>query len=88
MYTFHLDNIKCGGCAHRIEDKIAQIEDIQKVNVNVEAGTVSVQAPDSPAMREKILASLLAMGYPQTGEGNALHTAKSYVSCMIGRVTK
>lgn len=87
MKTVLVDNIKCGGCAHRIEQKLTDLRGVSEVEVKVEEGAVSYQVEDAIA-EEKLLNTLTSMGYPKQGESTVIDSAKSYVSCMIGRVTK
>jgi copper chaperone len=87
MKTVLVDNIKCGGCAHRIEQKLTDLRGVSEVKVNIEEGAVLYEVEDAIA-EEKIMNTLAAMGYPKQGESTVVDSAKSYVSCMIGRVTK
>ena len=87
MKTVLVDNIKCGGCANRIEQKLTDLRGVDNVEVKVEEGAVMYQVEDAIA-EEKLLNTLAAMGYPKQGESTVIDNAKSYVSCMIGRVTK
>ncbi len=85
--TLEIQNLKCGGCAHTIIDKLSHIEYIRDVTINNEAYTVSFSYKDDKAFLEaKQL--LHKIGYPIVGEKNALTTkAKSFVSCAIGRMS-
>lgn len=82
-----IDNLKCGGCANSIRTAISKIDGVEEVHVNVETSEVEVLSDESLA-REEILNKLSSMGYPEQGAQNNLgHKAKSYVSCMIGRMS-
>lgn len=85
MLSLTVDNIKCGGCAHQIEKQLRQQANVQDVTIEVDTGEITikgdVQEPDMVDLLRK-------MGYPLTGTGTAINTAKSFVSCMIGRVDK
>ena len=80
-----VDNIKCGGCAATITKKVGAIENISNVEVDVESGKVSFNCEDDTC-RLDVLSTLKKWGYPQTGTGSKLDNAKSFVSCMIGRI--
>jgi len=86
-YEISVENIKCGGCAGTIVKKINAIDGIESTNVEIEAGIVKVNGIDG--LHETLLASLLKMGYPETGsiEGMAAAKAKakSFVSCAVGK---
>lgn len=51
-----------------------------------QTGTVVVSFEDKQISMEAIAEKLSDMGYPLVGENGMLKKAKSYVSCMIGRV--
>lgn len=81
-----VENIKCGGCANSIKTELSKLVDITNIDVDIENGTIKYE--HSEAFEKEILVSKLSkMGYPPQGEGNMAQKAKSYVSCMIGRVT-
>ena len=79
-----VENIKCGGCIKSIKAELSKIDGVEEVEVSNEKGEVSFAAIDHSTV-DKIINKLTKMGYPQVGEGNILHQAKSYVSCAIGR---
>lgn len=84
--TLKIQNLKCGGCANTITNKLSGIESIGDVIINNEDQTVSFfYENDETLLEAKQL--LHKMGYPIVGEKNALTTqAKSFVSCAIGRM--
>ncbi|NMH86582.1 heavy-metal-associated domain-containing protein [Flavivirga algicola] len=84
--NLEIQNLKCGGCAHTIIDKLSNIENIRNVTINNKTHTVSFSYENDKALLEaKQL--LHKIGYPTVGEKNALTTkAKSFVSCAIGRM--
>ena len=77
-------NIKCGGCANSIKSKLHKIEGIENIEVNPDKGEVHFYSMD-PEAKAKISKVLASMGYPEDDPSIA-QTAKSYVSCMIGRM--
>lgn len=85
-HTLIVENIKCGGCANSIKNKLSQIENISDVLVQIEEGSVSFTA-----LNDNVIANvenaLLKMGYPKSGENDFSSKAKSYFSCMVGRVS-
>ncbi len=86
--TLAVQNIKCGGCAAQIEDKLKGIEGLNEIEVDVDSNEVSFFYEDVEA-QEKVERLLSSMGYPSIDEKNDLVLqTKSYVSCMIGRMKK
>lgn len=85
MVSIKVDNIKCSGCAHRIEKKLRQQEKVEDVTIDVASGEIKIRGGVDES---HVTAILLTMGYPLAGTGTAITTARSFVSCMIGRVDK
>lgn len=83
--TLNVHNIKCGGCAASIIDKLSKIG-VSNINVDPNEGTVSFESQSENDL-EKIKATLSQMGYPEE-DPNMMQTAKSFVSCMVGRIKK
>lgn len=84
--TFEIQNLKCGGCANTIKTRLSRILELQDVQVNDEESTVTFTFENDEVLSEvkKVLTSI---GYPVCGEKNAFNTkAKSFVSCVIGRL--
>jgi copper chaperone len=81
-----VENIKCGGCMNSIKTSILKIENVKEVNIDKETETVHVVGT-SEVNREAIVKQLAKMGYPEKGNNNFLHKAKSYVSCAVGNLT-
>ena len=85
--TVEIQNLKCGGCASTISNKLSQIQAITNVEVNVDQSTVSFDY-ESESVIANVKNELKKIGYPVVGEENALVTkAKSYVSCAIGKIS-
>ena len=82
--TLELENIKCSGCANMVTKTIGEITGVKSVHVDPAAGTVEAVIHDGVS-RDLIAEKLAHLGYPEEGKGNIFHSAKSYVSCMIGR---
>jgi len=89
-----VENIKCGGCANGIKQKLTVFEGVQNIEVDVEAGLVSCEL-DKRVNSDEILGlvktKLASMGYPEVGSVEGLKAAgakaKSYVSCAVGKMT-
>ncbi|GAB4127185.1 MAG: hypothetical protein OHK0045_12270 [Raineya sp.] len=84
-YEIQVENIKCGGCMNSIKKAIAAIAGVQTVEVIKETETVLVEG--AADLRQSITEKLASLGYPEKGNNNLIHKAKSFVSCAIGRVT-
>ena len=41
-YQISVENIKCGGCAATIRGKLEAMDGVDKIDVDIEAGVVSV----------------------------------------------
>ena len=88
-YQVKVENIKCGGCAATIRSKLEAIEGVAGVDVQVEDGTVSIEAAEDT--REAVTARLHSLGYPESGTAEGIAAAKararSFVSCAVGRLS-
>lgn len=76
-------NIKCGGCEKSIISSLEKLG-IKKIKVDVASQTITFDGDE-----EKAVKKLNSMGYPlaESKEAKSLgKKAKSYVSCMIGRI--
>lgn len=85
MSTINVVNIKCGGCATGITDKLSK-NGFSNIEVSPEEQIVNFDGDE--ALAEKLLTK---MGYPKVGTKeatNLLKKAKSYISCMIGKTHK
>lgn len=86
-YVIEVQNLKCGGCANSITKRLQGVEKLAELEVDVEKGMVSFQS-DQEATAQAVEKELIAMGYPPLGEDNRIgQKAKSYISCMIGKVS-
>ncbi|MFY0645141.1 MAG: heavy-metal-associated domain-containing protein [Bacteroidia bacterium] len=84
--VIHIANLKCSGCAATITDRLNKIGDVQVLNVNEDEGAVTVDY-ENDSTRKLIIDKLHSLGYPEATEENGLLLqAKSYASCMIGRI--
>jgi copper chaperone len=86
--VFEVENIKCGGCMNTIRKGLENLSGVQTAEPENVQGTVTVEFDESIISADQIARKLSSMGYPLAGENNLGAKAVSYVSCMIGRVTK
>lgn len=81
-----VQNLKCGGCANTIRNKLNEIKTIKNVTIDVESSKIEFDFNDEnevALVKEK----LKNIGYPSMDETNSLITkAKSYVSCATGKL--
>lgn len=89
-----VENIKCGGCANGIKQKLTALEGVQNIEVDIEAGLVSCELDERLSSAEVlglVKTKLASMGYPEVGSVEGLTAAgakaKSYVSCAVGKMT-
>ena len=82
-----VQNLKCGGCANTIQQKLISLQGVENVTIDVENKLVHITHQDSVSF--EILANKLkAIGYPMEGEENSLGAkATSMVSCAIGKIS-
>ena len=59
-HIIEVENIKCGGCASTIENRLLKIDGVGSVTVDVEAGRVTVTAAEGN--RERLIETLLKSG--------------------------
>jgi len=89
--TYHVENIKCGGCASTIEKALLKIEGVTAVVVDPATQKVVVKYDDNH--NEPLVTRRLSeLGYPlagtTTGLASARAKAKSLVSCAIGKFSE
>ncbi len=82
-----IQNLKCGGCANTIINKISAIDNISNIEVNIETSEVTFDHHSEDDL-EKVTHKLASLGYPIEGDKNSVVSkAKSFVSCASGRVS-
>lgn len=83
--------MKCGGCAGSIKKGLKSFAEVSEVVVDVENESVEITHADNFPV-DKLNEKLSSMGYPPKGtlEGfdKFAASAKSYVSCAIGKISK
>lgn len=62
-YSFKVANVKCGGCASNIKTNLENDARIKKVEVDIESGTVRIDA-NSDASSDW-LKQMADLGYPE-----------------------
>lgn len=83
VLAFHIENLKCSGCAAGIRKALSALPGVQNVEVILEEDLVKVSgSADENQIKEK----LRKLGYPPAGENSLRRKALSYVSCMLGRL--
>lgn len=81
--VFHIENLKCGGCAASIRKALSALPGVEHVQVILDEDVVKVEGPaDEIQIKEK----LRKLGYPPLGENSLARKAVSFVSCMRGRL--
>jgi copper chaperone CopZ len=87
--TFEVLNVKCGGCASTLtkslKDEFGEVE----VNLDVHPRQITLDIQDE--QKEALKLKLRGLGYPLSddelsGFQKATTTAKSFVSCAIGKM--
>jgi copper chaperone len=81
-----VENIKCSGCMNTISKAVLSVDGTSNVVIDLENEKITVDANET--LREKIVAKLHKLGYPEVGQNNFIEKAKSYVSCAVGKMTK
>jgi len=83
-----VQNLKYGGCANTITNTLKTIEGVYKVSVNTEDSMASVDFTLNSSL-QIVINKLTNLGYPVVDANNSLGLkAKSYLSCMVGKVNK
>ncbi len=84
--SIFISNLKCGGCEAYIDRKLRAFSTVRAVEINGETGEVKIET-DQPDDRPKFAAELARIGYPEVGENNFFHQARSFASCAMGRLS-
>ena len=83
MTTLNVVNLKCGGCEKSVASSLEKLG-LTEVSVDATNQTVSFEGDKAKAVKK-----LATMGYPEASSPQAkslLKKAKSYTSCMIGKL--
>lgn len=87
--TFEVYNVKCGGCANTLIKSLK--DEFGEVVVDLEVNPKKITLDIEENQLESLKLKLRSLGYPLTtdelsGFEKATTTAKSFVSCAIGRI--
>lgn len=87
--TFEVHNVKCGGCANTLIKSLKDDFGTVEVNLDVHPRQITLNIEDNKI--EQLKLRLRGLGYPLTsdelsGFEKAATTAKSFVSCAIGKI--
>ncbi|MDD2291297.1 MAG: heavy-metal-associated domain-containing protein [Aliarcobacter sp.] len=87
--TFEVLNVKCGGCASTLTKSLKEEFGEVEVNLDVMPRQITLDVEDE--QKEALKLKLRSLGYPLTsdelsGLQKATTTAKSFVSCAIGKM--
>ncbi|MCI5059137.1 MAG: heavy-metal-associated domain-containing protein [Flavobacteriales bacterium] len=81
-------NLKCGGCANTIIKELSRIKGVTSIEVEEHESIVRLEASSETVMG-KVKTRLTELGYPPIEGKNTMgRKAKSYVSCMKGRINE
>lgn len=83
-----VQNLRCGGCAKTITNKLSDIQNIENVEVDIDKAIISFNALQSEDALE-VKRKLKTLGYPTIEDTNGtLLKARSFVSCATGKMLK
>jgi copper chaperone len=87
--TFEVLNVKCGGCASTLTKSLK--DEFGEVEVNLEVHPRQITLDIQDEQKEALKLKLRGLGYPLSddelsGFQKATTTAKSFVSCAIGKM--
>ena len=86
--TLYIQNLKCGGCASTIKEKLNALEGVRNIDVLLEDHAVRFEHPTENEA-EQVQQLLGQLGYPTEEMTNSLLAkARSVVSCASGRLKK
>ena len=87
--TFEVHNVKCGGCANTLTKSLKDDFGSVEVDLSVNPRKITLDIEDNQI--EELKLKLRGLGYPLvtdelSGFEKATTTAKSFVSCAIGKI--
>lgn len=83
-----VQNLKCGGCAKTITNKLTALNHITNIEVNPDNSTVSFSY-ENEEDQEIVKNKLQSIGYPTIdSENSIIAKATSFVSCATGKLSK
>jgi copper chaperone len=66
-YVVEVENVKCGGCASTICDRLQTLDSVNGVEVDIAGGRVEIDGDES--QRAEVVQALRGIGYPEVGSG-------------------
>src|SRR5574344_1425755 len=87
--TFEVHNVKCGGCANTLTKSLKDDFGSVEVDLSINPRKITLDIEDNQI--EELKLKLRSLGYPLindelSGFEKATTTAKSFVSCAIGKI--
>lgn len=87
--TFEVKNVKCGGCANTLKKSL--LDEFGEVEVDLEVEPRQITLEIEENQTEALKVKLRSLGYPLTSDELSTFqevgtTAKSFVSCAIGKM--
>jgi len=87
--TIKVENVKCGGCASTLKNRLK--DDFGEIEVNLEVMPREITLEIDNAKLDALHDALKSLGYPISGQSfgfvaDTSMKAKSFVSCAIGKV--
>ncbi len=91
LQTFEVLNVKCGGCANTLIKSLSK--EFGEVSVDLESEPRKITLDIDEGRMEELKVALRGLGYPLVSdELNTIDSikasAKSFVSCAIGKMSK
>ena len=88
-HIFEVNNVKCGGCANTLKSALAK--DFGKIEVDLTLEPRRITLDIEEASIPELRIQLKKLGYPMSNENlsgleSFSTTAKSFVSCAIGKM--
>ena len=87
--TFQVENVKCGGCAATLKNKLEPTFGEIEVNLDTHPREITLEIADDQT--EALQTALRSLGYPLSTDelgfvDNTTAKVKSFVSCAVGRI--
>jgi copper chaperone len=80
-----VENIKYIGCINSIKTSLLKIKGV--IDVNIFKGENKICITGVAVEREEMVTKLAFLGYPEKGNNSLFSKAKSFISCVMGRVS-
>ncbi len=84
-HQIFVENIKCRGGITIIKTALQKIKGVNAVEIF--EGMSKVCVTGVAVGREEMITKLASLGYPQKGGNSLLNRAKSFVNCLVGRIS-